>query len=177
MEEISFFLELAKIALPALLVGAVAVYFVKAFINKDQQLRILEAKITTKKETVLLRLQAYERLILLLERIHPGAVISRLSLEGLSAKQLQMLLTANIQTEFEHNLSQQLYISSEAWNLVSSAKNELVKFINLFAAQQSSELSAAQFSQLLLDIIAKMEQPLPTQTALEFLKAEARELL
>lgn len=177
MDGIAFFLEMIKIALPALLVGAVAVYFVKAFINKDQQLRILEAKITTKKETILLRLQAYERLILLLERIHPVAVISRLSLSGLSATQLQLLLTTNIQTEFEHNLSQQLYVSSEAWNLVSSAKNELVKFINLVAAQQSSELSATQFSQLLMDILAKTEQPLPTQTALEFLKAEARELL
>lgn len=176
MDGITFSLELAKLFLPAVLVAGVAVFIVQKFINRDQQLRILEAKIATRKDTILLRLQAYERLILLLERIHPASVISRLSLSGLSARQLLTLLTANIQTEFEHNLSQQLYVSSEAWNLTTAAKTELIKFINGVAGQ-NAEMTAVQFSQLLLDIIAKTEQPLPTQTALDFLKAEARELL
>lgn len=177
MDGITFSLELAKIFLPALLVAGVAVYIVNRFIGRDQQLRVMEAKISTKKDIVMLRLQAYERLILMLERIHPAAVISRLSLSDLSARQLQALMALNIQTEFEHNLSQQLYISSEAWNLVVASKNELIKFITLAVANQPAETTALQFSQKLLDAIANSEQPLPSQTALDFLKAEARELL
>ncbi|HEY0262378.1 MAG TPA: hypothetical protein VGB95_05085, partial [Chitinophagales bacterium] len=116
-------------------------------------------------------------LILLLERINPAAVIGRLSISGLSAKQLQTLMNASIQTEFEHNYTQQLYVSPEAWNLVVASKNELIKFITIAASAQPEDATAVQFSQSLLHIIAGTEQPLPTQTALDFLKAEARELL
>lgn len=160
-----------------IIVAGAIVWVVQKFINRDQQLRILETKLSTKKDIVMLRLQAYERLVLLLERIHPAAVIGRLSISGLSAKQLQTLMAATIQTEFEHNYTQQLYVSAEAWNLVVASKNELIKFITLAASTQPEDASAVQLSQHLLNIIATAEHPLPTQTALDFLKAEARELL
>jgi hypothetical protein len=163
--------------LPMLIVAGVAIYIVNRFVNRDQQLRIIETKLITQKDMIMRRLQAYERLTLLLERIHPASLISRLSISGLSAKQLQTLMNTTIQTEFEHNYAQQLYISPEAWSLIVVAKNELIKLITISVSSHPEDTTAVRFSQHLLSVLASTEQPLPTKTALDFLKAEARELL
>ncbi len=177
MNNLSYYLlEAMKLTVPALLVAAAVVYIVRLFINKDQQMRILEVKMNSNKDVTMIRLQAYERMILLLERMHPSSVIQRVIEPGMNARGLQFAMTTTIQSEFEHNYAQQLYISSDAWNLINASKTEVIKMVNILANATTPETSAQEFSTMILNAIIHSEQPLPSQTALEFLKAEAREI-
>jgi hypothetical protein len=92
------------------------------------------------------------------------------------SSELQYAIVKNIREEFEHNLSQQIYVSSSAWNLIVSAKEEMMKTVNLIGTQLPSESSAGQLINALFTGIQKANAPLPTEHALEFLKAECREL-
>ena len=89
---------------------------------------------------------------------------------------LQLAIALTIRHEFEHNLSQQIYISSDAWNLIVSAKDEIIKATGMIAAKLSVDTSAQQTARVILEAIDNSGQMLPNQTALEFLKNEVREL-
>lgn len=169
--------SLAILIIPTVFIGMGMYMIVRAFIRRDQDLRLLELRMATAKETRLLKLQAYERMALFLERIAPAAVISRVLDSDMVNHELQLAITHNIRSEFEHNLSQQIYISSDAWNLIVSAKDELIKATGMIAQKVSPDTAAPQVARIILEAIANSGQMLPNQTALEFLKHEARELL
>src|SRR6186713_1948779 len=96
---------------PAFLVMIVLFWMMKKNADRDHQLRVLDLRKSLQKETIQLRLQAYERLLLYLERISPNSILPRLHRSGMTAGQLQTELIVTIRTEFEHNYSQQLYVS------------------------------------------------------------------
>ncbi|MBS1595019.1 MAG: hypothetical protein JST90_11925 [Bacteroidetes bacterium] len=169
--------SLAILILPAVFIGVGMYMLVRAFIRRDQDLRVLELRMTTSKETRLLKLQAYERMTLFLERISPAAVIARVLDSDMNNRDLQQAIISSIRAEFEHNLAQQIYISSDAWNLIVSAKDELIKATVMIAGQSAADASAQQVARIILEAIENTGQMLPNQTALEFLKHEVRELL
>ena len=121
------------------------------------------------------RLQAYERLILLLERIGVNNLVMRVYQEKMSAEQLRTELQRSIRNEFDHNLTQQLYVSEEAWDLVSKAKEEMVKFINTETEKLGEDASALDLSKALFDRSSQVET-MPTTAAAQYLKDEARRL-
>lgn len=162
---------------PAVTVGIGLYLVIRAFIRRDQDLRVLEIRASVGKETRMLRLQAYERMALFLERISPGAVISRVLDPDMVNHELQLAMIRDIRSEFEHNLTQQIYISSDAWNLIVSAKDEIIKAIGLIASHMPADTTAQQVARVMLESIDKSGQMLPNHTALEYLKNEARELM
>ena len=170
-------LDICLVTIPAALIGGGLYMFLKTFVRRDLDVRLLELRVGTNKETRLLKLQAYERMAIFLERISPAAVISRVLEPDMINHELQLAIIRTIRGEFEHNLSQQIYISSDAWTLIVSSKDELIKAIGMIASQVPSDASGQQVGRVILDSIANSGQMLPTQTALEFLKNEARELL
>lgn len=106
----------------------------KQFMAKEEKVKILELKKDTNKTTIPIRLQAYERIALLLERIHPRSVILRVApSKTMDVKTYMFLLQQNVQQEYEHNLSQQIYISPKLWETVNAAKNQMVLEINATA--------------------------------------------
>ncbi|MEI7727646.1 MAG: hypothetical protein WCK09_21235 [Bacteroidota bacterium] len=122
-----------------------------------------------------LRLQAYERFVLFLERIHPSNLIMRLNNPELTALQLQSLLVRTIREEFEYNLSQQLYVSGNSWELIKNAKEETIAMINqatsgLFEVAQSADLVKMVFE------LAISRGKLPVEIALEEIKQELQRL-
>lgn len=121
------------------------------------------------------RLQAYERLILLLERIGVNSLVMRTYQDGASAKKFREDLQSTIRNEFDHNLTQQLYVSDEAWDLVCKAKEEMVKFINHEAENLEEDAKALDLSKALFDRASQVEK-MPTTAAAEYLKKEARQL-
>ena len=127
------FAEILKYTLPSIVVAALAYLLIKQFIQKEQLLNQQQQKPDMQKTILPIRLQAYERLILLLERISPASLILRVSQPGMSAAQLQSALTQALREEFDHNLSQQVYISAKAWEDVKSAREELIRTINTAA--------------------------------------------
>ncbi len=96
-----------------------------------------------KDNTLPLRLQAYERLILYLERISPDSLVMRMSRSNLSVAQFQNELVTSVRTEFEHNLAQQTYISSQSWEKVKSARNSIIKLISESAVGAESSVCRA----------------------------------
>jgi hypothetical protein len=150
---------------------------IRAYIRRDQELRLLEIRAAAGKETRLLRLQAYERMVLFLERISPAAVISRVLDPDMVNHELQLAMIRDIKSEFEHNLSQQLYISSDSWGLIVSAKNEIIKAIGMIASHMPADTGGQQVARVILESVEKSGQMLPNMTALEYLKNEARDFI
>ena len=169
-------LEIVKYTLPALIVFLTAFVLIKGFVRNEQEHRNKDLYESTQKTTLPMRLQAYERLALLLERISPESLIMRVNKPDMTAKQLQGELIASIRAEFEHNLSQQIYISSEAWEMIRSARGNVITMINTAADQVKEDATAITLSQKIFEQVVQLKSP-PVQEALEFLKAEIREFI
>jgi hypothetical protein len=161
---------------PALLVVGGMFLLVKRFLDRDYKFHLLDAKRSMHKESMPLKLQAYERLVLFLERISPNHLVVRTHRAGVTASQLHADLLATIRAEFEHNLSQQIYISSAAWEAVRDSKEEMLKLINNAFGSVGQNGSGMQLSAQIFDQIMK-EGSIPTQEAIDFLKREAKQLL
>ncbi|MCX7955337.1 MAG: hypothetical protein N3A01_09160 [Bacteroidales bacterium] len=163
------------VLLVGILVWATAYYLLKLFFEREYKNVILETKKDNKKLILPLRLQAYERLILLLERISPNSLVIRAQNINSTAFNLHTELLSIIRTEFEHNLSQQLYISKEAWNLILNAKENVIKLINLSAQEIPPDAPATQLSNRIFTAWIQIN-PTPTSVAIDFLKDEAQKL-
>jgi hypothetical protein len=127
-------------------------------------------------QTILpLRLQAYERFVLFLERIHPSNLVLRLNSPELSALQLQSLLVRTIREEFEYNLSQQLYVSDNSWELIKNAKEETIAMINNACSGLPEEAHSADLVKSVFEM-AVARGKLPVETALGEIKKELQKL-
>jgi hypothetical protein len=122
-----------------------------------------------------LRLQAYERFVLFLERIHPSNLVMRLNSADLTAMQLQALLVRTIREEFEYNLSQQLYISGNAWELVKNAKEETIAMINHASSGLPESAPSSDLVKMVFEASVSRGK-LPVETALEEIKRELQRL-
>jgi hypothetical protein len=122
-----------------------------------------------------LRLQAYERFVMFLERIHPSNLLMRLSNPELSSVQLQTLLVRTIREEFEYNLSQQLYISGHAWELIKNAKEEMVALINKASTKAGEQARAGDLVKAILELMVDKGK-LPSELALEEIRKELQKL-
>ena len=161
---------------PALLVLMVVFMLIKKFLDRDYKLRLLDTKMSMQKNSMPIKLQAYERLVLFLERISPNHLLVRTHRAGVTASQLHSDLLATIRAEFEHNLSQQIYVSSAAWEMVKKAKEDSLKQINHAHTLAGQHATGIQLSTQVFEQVLKHED-FPTQKAIDFLKAEAKLLL
>ncbi len=127
----------------------------------------------TQKSALPVRLQAYERLSLFLERISPERLLVRLHSTGLTSQQYQNLLVESIRNEFEHNVAQQIYVSEESWKLVVDAKSATVGIINNIARDFKPESDAMRLRKTILNRTMEIES-FPTKRALRYLKAEVK---
>lgn len=166
-------LELLKYTVPSLVVLAAAYYLLKMFLDKETEKTEMQMRLDVQKITLPVRMQAYERLVLLLERIEPAGLLVRTNLPGMKASDLQSALVSAIRSEFEHNLSQQLYVSTKAWEMVRNAREESIKRINTAALKLTPEATSADLASLMLINDMDAEQSVG-KTALDFLKSEAR---
>ncbi len=122
-----------------------------------------------------LRLQAYERFVMFLERIHPSNLLMRLNNPELTSVQLQTLLARTIREEFEYNLSQQLYISGHSWELIKNAKEEMVAMINKASTKAGDQARAGDLVKAILELMVEKGK-LPTELALEEIRKELQKL-
>jgi hypothetical protein len=169
------FLEILKYIVPALVVLATAYVLIEKFLENERHHRNMTYKRESQGLTTPVRLQAYERLTIFLERINPSNLVTRTHKSGMSAKLLQAEMLKTIRTEYEHNLSQQVYISTGAWELIKNAKEEIIKLVNTSAINVSDEASGVDLGKLMLEVVMKTEK-MPTQVAIDYLKQEARQL-
>lgn len=124
------FAELIKILIPASIVLYAAYLLVRSFIHKEIELKKLEVRSRSLETILPNRLQAYERMTLFIERMTPQNLLVRLNTEAMSARDFQQLLLSEIRNEYNHNVSQQVYISEQVWDLIKNAKEDLIVTIN-----------------------------------------------
>ncbi len=165
--------ELLKYTVPSLVVLAAAYFLLKLLLDREAEKTRMQMRLDVQKVSLPVRMQAYERLVLLLERIEPAGLLVRTNMAGMNASQFQSALTQAIRSEFDHNLSQQLYVSTKAWEMVRNAREETIKRINTAAMKLTPESSSADLASLILinDIDAEQSA---VKGALDLLKSEAR---
>jgi len=167
-------IDFAKLLVPAGLVLYAMYLVVKTFLAKDFEKRVVELR-TKNQETVLpIRLQAYERMTLFLERISPNNLIPRVKTGGLNSREFQHVLLNEIRTEFNHNVSQQIYMSHEAWELIKNAKEDLIVSINNSADELSDESSDLELSRKIFGVTMNSEHD-AIGKAIKFLKEEIQQ--
>jgi hypothetical protein len=124
-----------------------------------------------------LQLQAYERLVLLCERMALPNLISRLSQPGLSAKEMQVFLIETIKQEYEYNASQQIYVSQQAWEAVRNLKDQSMLMINTIAKTLAPDAKAGELNRQIIENIMHEEKAALHTYATDTLNAEAKKIM
>ena len=146
-------IEFGKIIIPASLVLYAMYLIVRSFVIKEIELKKLEIR-TRSIETILpARLQAYERMTMFLERIAPQNLLIRLINPGFAARDFLKLLLDEIRNEYNHNVSQQVYMSEEVWNQIRNAKEDLIMLINDSASQLPPEATSMELSKRIFETV------------------------
>ncbi len=168
-------LEILKYVLPSLVVFAAVFLVLHYHLKQQREKNKIEIILNNRKTIIPLRLQAYERLILFLERVSPESLIMRTQRPDLSVYDLQSKLLKTVRNEFDHNLTQQLYVSNDAWKHVRFARENIVKLINSSAEQHDPKKPAMHLSKTILEESAGAKNP--TLKAIFLLKSEAQTIL
>jgi hypothetical protein len=168
-------LEILKYLLPALVVFATTIYMVKKYFDGEERKRQHQIFLNNQNMITPLRLQAYERAILFLERISPENLIMRVNKPGFTSQQLQSELMHTIRSEFEHNLTQQIYISPGAWEMLKIARGRTIQIINSVAEKLPKDSPAINLSKAVLESMVD-EEKTPTADAIGFIKKEFSQL-
>jgi hypothetical protein len=124
-----------------------------------------------------LQLQAYERLILLTDRIALPNLIQRANQPGLSSREMQSLLTLSIRQEFEHNITQQIYVSAEAWDAVRNYKEQNLLIVNQVGSYLPEGATGNDLNRQLLDLLVQNPKASLQNVVAEALSFEAKKLL
>jgi len=168
-------LEILKYTVPALIVFLTVLIMLRAWSKNEDKRRKSEFNMHISDDILPVRLQAYERSILLLERISPESMIMRLSRNDFTARQLLQELLTNITSEFDHNIAQQTYMSTEAWEKMKAAKNQVINLINDTAKEVKPDANGTTLGKLILERLTELKNP-PSQVAIDFLKQEVKTL-
>ena len=146
------------------------------FYKGEAEKRLWELKRLSQKEISPLRMRAYERLALLLERTTPEHMLMDVNLTEMTILQLQQHMMRTIRLEYDHNLSQQVYVSDEVWQQIISARDQMVAFINALAQQLPADASTLDYAKMLITAYSTNGDT-ANEKALQALKNEARTLI
>ncbi len=160
--------------LSLILSGLAIILAIYSLLRKKEEVKT--EPVAEKFETTPLRLQAYERLVLLTERVALPQLISRLSQPGVSAHEMKLILTENIKQEFEYNNTQQLYVSQQGWDAVRNLKEQNIMVVNQVYGSLPPTASSSDLNKKILEVI--MAQPVALhEMVLQVLNHEAKKLM
>ena len=163
--------DILKITIPALIVFFMAWVLLRNMIKNDQDKRRQELILQNSRTVTPIKLQAYERIVLFLERISLESLLVRVSSADMTAAQLHSAILNAIRSEFEHNLSQQIYMSPQAWEVVKNARSNMIKIVNTEVEKLPPGSTGMSLSKQLLEKIMELEKE-PTRAAIDYVKNE-----
>ncbi|MDG2431764.1 hypothetical protein [Flavobacterium sp.] len=169
----TLFVEILAYTLPAVITGLVAYSLFNSYFKDQQNMRRWLIQKDNQKTALPLRLQAYERLTLLMERINPSQLVSRVNPVSNDKYDYQNFIIAQIEQEMEHNLTQQIYVTEQCWAIVLTAKNATIQMIRL-AAKNEKVTDANSLRELIITDL--LDKTAPSSAALSFIKNEVSEL-
>ena len=166
-------IELVSYTLPTLIMGFVLYHFIELYTNNEKEKRNYLLQKESKPDVLSLRLQAYERMTLFLERINPSQLLVRITPISDDKNDYANFVIAQIEQEYEHNLAQQIYISDECWTTITTAKNATIQLI-LMETKNEKISDANQLREVVLKELLNKQSP--SVAALIFLRNEVRQL-
>jgi hypothetical protein len=177
---ISDLLDILKYILPAVVMLGGVYLVIRTFIDNENERRKLEINKTLlfeqRKVSLPLRLQAYERVLVFLERIHPFSLLPRVYQQNMLLAEFQLELVKTIRAEYEYNLSQQMYINNDAWQMVTTAKEETIKLINMFASKMPDDVDGVELNKAILNFYMQSDKEVPVQIAINYVKDDVKSL-
>lgn len=171
----TFLFEIIKLTVAGVGVVWIAFYLVKPYLDKHEKLQLIDLKKSISSQTLPLRLQAYERMVLLIDRINPSTLLLRLNASAYSAAELHSLIISEVRTEFQHNVTQQLYITPNAWQVVKRIKNDTVALVNNVSRSLPADASGLDLGKAILGHLSSMETD-PYDASIILIKADLEEL-
>ena len=164
-------LEIATYTLPAIITGGVAFGLLHKFFKNEENNRKFELLRENQRLGLPIRLQAYERIVLFLERINPINLMMRVEPNSLDPQSYATLLVHTIQTEYEHNIAQQIYFTQESWEIILKAKNSIITQIRRFSIE-GEVASGEELRTKLLQELTQTESA--SAVAISFIKEELK---
>ena len=166
--------EILAYTLPSLITGGLAYYLFNLYFKDQQNTRRWLLQKENQKDALPLRLQAYERMALFLERINPSKILIRVTPNSQNKNDYENLLIFSIEQEFEHNLTQQIYITDACWTIILTAKNTIIQ--NIRKTNMSEKIdSADKLRETILRDLLDSESP--SNVALNYLKKEVSQII
>ena len=169
----NFLLEIAKITIPGILVLLAAYYVLRDLLRNAERTRFYEMKKESAKALTPVKLTAYERLALFLERMKPESLLIRTQLPNMTVHELHIVLLNTIREEFEHNVTQQIYVGNDVWLLTRNAKDSLIQLINSIASDMPDDMPALELSKMIIERYNAVNET-PIDLALNALKSEVK---
>src|SRR3954466_10163540 len=167
-------IEYGKILIPASLVLYAVYLVVRSLVYKELELKKLEIRSRSIETILPNRLQAYERMCLFLERMSPPNLLLRLNNQGYSAREFHKLLLDEIRNEYNHNVSQQIYMSENVWNMVKNAKEDLTILVNEGSLAMGPEATSVDLARKIFELTLEKKVE-PISHALSELKKEIQQ--
>jgi len=175
MPALPFLFDILKYTVSGLGVVYIAFYLFKPYLDKSEGIQLLELKRTISNQTLPLRLQAYERIVLFIERINPASLLIRLGGSVDTAAELQAVIINEVRNEFQHNITQQIYVSARVWAVVKRVKDDTISVVNNTVKAMPSDTSAVELSRTILIHLSKLEDN-PYDAALGLIRQDMEEL-
>lgn len=174
-KEMNILADLIKIVLPAGLVLYAMYLTLKTLLTKEFEKKLVEIKMKNTDIVLPVRLQAYERMCLFLERISPHNLLIRVNDPSYNVAQLHQVLLREIREEYTHNMSQQVYMSDQAWSLVKNSMDEVVNLVNIASEGLPKDARGLDLAKTLFEKLLQLPED-PTSKALKYLKNEIRQV-
>ena len=168
---VEIFSDLIKILLPASLVLFGIYITIESMLKKQFEKTVVEIRSKNTEIILPVRLQAYERMALFLERTSPHNLILRINQPNMTVGELQAVMLHELREEYNHNLSQQIYLSEVVWTLIKNAFEEIISTINTCAQQLAYEQPSIELARKIFEVQMKREGD-SFQKAMSELKAE-----
>ncbi|WP_353138795.1 hypothetical protein [Pseudopedobacter sp.] len=175
MDIVSLLTDVLKLVIAGAILIFLIYFVFRGYFDRYQNIQVRNYKVILNKELLPLRLQALERMTLFIERINPSNLLLRLHTPGMTAKQMQILVLEDIRAEYQHNVTQQLYLSSEAWSIVKRVKDDTVTLINTSINELPDGSSAVELSKIVFAKLETLEQS-PYDLAMMVVKSQYQEL-
>jgi len=157
MSVTSFILDILKFSITGFIVFTASWLVIKKFITETYGAKQTALQREVLQQTLPLKLQAYERIVIFLDRINPSNLLIRLHVSGISAKELQQIILTEVRTEYQHNIAQQLYVSNVSWQVVKRLKDDTLSMINNAANGLSEGASGIELSRTILSHLTTLE--------------------
>jgi len=170
-----YLLDILKYTISGLGVVWIAFYLIKPYLDKSERIQLLEFKKAVGNHTLPLRLQAYERIILFMERINPENLLIRLNATGYSAAELHSIIITEVRSEYQHNITQQIYVTSRAWGVAKRVKDDTLNLVAGAIKSLPENATGLDLSRTILITLSQLENN-PYEIGAELIRKDLEDL-